>query len=76
MIIHTAMPLELVFADFDKVEKQQLHEVRMGEITMMVEQTSPYEARIVRMISPNPMHYLDARLSPGQTISFDPRIMQ
>ncbi len=72
MIFHTAMPLELVFENFDQLANQKLSEIRLGEATMLVEQTGGYEGRIVRLISPNPQDYLNPRWAPGQIVSFRP----
>jgi hypothetical protein len=73
MILYTPMPLELVYADFHKVEKQEIQEVDMGGgVKMMVEPTGKYQGKIIRLISPNPQDYLNPRYAPGQTISFQP----
>lgn len=75
MIIYSTMPPELVFANMDQIEKQQVKEIDMGGgVTMMVEPVSSSEGRVIRLISPNPQDYLNPRFAPGQTISFRPEI--
>jgi hypothetical protein len=75
MIIYTTMPLELVFADYEKVEKQKIQEIDMGGgVKMMVEPMGDYQGKIVRIISPNPHDYMNPRFAPGQTISFRPTL--
>ncbi|WP_411501714.1 YlzJ-like family protein [Brevibacillus centrosporus] len=72
MILHSVMPSETVFANMDLVEKQELKEVTFGHATMLVEQTGPFEGKIVRLISPDPQDYLKPRFAPGQTVQFQP----
>ncbi|MDF2684806.1 MAG: hypothetical protein K0R47_5996, partial [Brevibacillus sp.] len=40
--------------------------------TMLVEQTGPFEGRIVRLISPDPQDYLKPHYAPGQIVRFQP----
>jgi hypothetical protein len=75
MIFYSVVPQELVFANFEQMEKQELRELKFGEATMLVEPTGAYEGKIVRLISPNPQHYLNPRFAPGQKIAFHPDVM-
>lgn len=72
MIFYSIIPVETVFANMDQVEKQELREISYGHATMLVEQTGPFEGRIVRLISPNPQDYLNPHYAPGQTVRFQP----
>ncbi|MFM1650878.1 YlzJ-like family protein [Brevibacillus sp. B_LB10_24] len=72
MILYTTMPLDIVFENMDQVEKQEIREITLGSATMLVEPVSHYEAKIVRLISPNPQDYLNPRFAPGQKIAFRP----
>jgi hypothetical protein len=72
MILHSVIPSETVFANMDVVEKQELKEVTYGHATMLVEQTGPFEGRIVRLISPDPQDYLKPHYAPGQIVRFQP----
>jgi hypothetical protein len=74
MIFYSVVPQELVFANFEQMEKQELRELKFGEATMLVEPTGAYEGTIVRLISPNPQHYLNPRFAPGQKIAFHPDV--
>jgi len=73
VILHTVIPVETVMANMEKVEKQELKEIRQGRITMLVEVTGPFEGRLVRLISPDPQDYLNPDYSPGQIIRFLPQ---
>lgn len=73
MIIYSVMPQEVIFENFDQMEKADVREVKMGGITMLVEPTGPYEGKIVRLISPDPQDYLNPSYAPGQTIYFRPQ---
>ncbi|WP_232697107.1 YlzJ-like family protein [Brevibacillus daliensis] len=72
MIIYSTVPMEIIFADQDKLEKQQLHEIKVGEVLMLVEPVNTYEGKIVRLISPDPMDYTNPAYAPGQIVSFHP----
>ncbi|CAM3406228.1 hypothetical protein EDM52_02855 [Brevibacillus invocatus] len=72
MIIHSVIPMETIFANMDQVEKQEIKEVAIGHATMLIEQTGPFEGRIVRMISPDPQDYLNPRFAPGKMIPIQP----
>lgn len=72
MIIHSTIPMEVIFENNEKVNKQDIHEVQFGHATMLVEPISSYEGRIVRLISPNPQDYLNPRFAPGEIIAFRP----
>lgn len=75
MILHTVVPLELVLQNFEQMRNQKLREIHLRQgVTMLVEESGPYEGTIVRLISPNPQDYLDPRFAPGQKISFHPDI--
>lgn len=72
MIIHSVVPMEAIFANMEQVEKQEIKEVSYGHATMLIEQTGPFEGRIIRLISPDPQDYLNPRFAPGQTIPLQP----
>jgi len=72
MIHYSTVPMEVVFQNYDQLEKQELKELQFGHMTMLVEPTGPFEGKIVRMISPVPQDYLNPQLAPGQPITFQP----
>lgn len=72
MIHYSVIPVETVFANMEQVEKQELKEITYGHATMLVEQTGPFEGRIVRLISPDPQDYLNPNYAPGQSVRFHP----
>lgn len=71
MIIYSTMPLELIFQNED-AHAYDCQEVQIGGVTMIVQPTGMNEAKIVRLISPNPQHYLNPSYAPGQKIYFRP----
>lgn len=73
MIHYTPLPLEDVFAGWDRSPKA-LRQIVVDGITMQVEPINEQEAKIVRIISSDPKHYLDPTLAPGQLISFTPTL--
>lgn len=72
MIIHSVVPMEIIFENSEKVEKQEIKEVSFGHATMLIEPINSFEGRIVRLISPDPQDYLNPRYAPGETITFRP----
>jgi hypothetical protein len=73
MIIYSAMPLELILEGIEE-ERQPYHEMQVNGMVMQVEPINSYEARIVRLISPNPQDYLNPAYAPGQIVRFAPSI--
>jgi hypothetical protein len=71
MILHTLLPLDQVLEGFNEMEPVY-EEMNVDGITMVVEPVSPRRAKIVRLISPDPMHYLNPAYAPGQMIEFGP----
>lgn len=47
-------------------------EITVNGIMMQVEPVSAYQGKIVRLLSPDPMHYLNPAYAPGQLIEFKP----
>ncbi|BAU27904.1 YlzJ-like protein [Aneurinibacillus soli] len=72
MIIYSAMPLELIFQN-DSPESYENTEVQLNGLTMLVQPCGVNEARIVRLISPNPYDYMNPSYAPGQKIYFRPQ---
>lgn len=71
MIIYSPLPIETIFDGYDQM-KLNYREVQFGNITMVIEQISDAEGRIVRVISPDPQDYLNPQYQPGKTFSFRP----
>jgi len=71
MILYSTMPIEMVFEGYEQM-KLNYREVQFGHMTMVVDQVSPTEGRVVRIISPNPQDYLNPSYQPGQMLSFRP----
>lgn len=69
MILYTMMPQELIFPTQQQTEPQ-LQLVTYQGVPLMVERTEEMDYRVVRVISTDPMHYLDERYRPGTKISF------
>lgn len=71
MIIYSPIPIEAIFEGYDKM-KLNYREVQFGQVTMVLEQVSVGEGRIVRVISPDAQDYLNPNYQPGRIISFRP----
>lgn len=68
MILYTMMPYELIFSNENQALENQKVVTYQG-VQMLVEFTDPLSFQIVRVLSSDPMHYLDGRFSPGTKIS-------
>lgn len=71
MIHYTPLPLEDVFAGWDRSSPEP-QEIIVNGVTMQVEPLNVKEAKIVRIISSNPQDFLNPTYQPGKTISFIP----
>lgn len=66
MILHTIVPEETLYAGIEELKAPE-ETVAFG-VAMEVVRLGDGRARIVRLLSPLPHHYLDGRLSPGNEI--------
>ncbi|MGG5252892.1 YlzJ-like family protein [Neobacillus sp. SM06] len=67
MILYTMMPQELIFPSESDAQHQCT--IIQDGVELLVETTSGDTGRIVRILSTDPQHYLDARFTPGTKIS-------
>ncbi|MFO7264429.1 MAG: YlzJ-like family protein [Bacillota bacterium] len=70
MIIYSAIPVEYILEGMD--QERHFQEVRIDDVTMIIEPVTPTQYRIVRLLSPNPQDYLHAKYTPGTVIHFRP----
>ncbi|MBS4172577.1 YlzJ-like family protein [Bacillus sp. FJAT-49736] len=69
MILHTTVPLELIFpTELSEYEKQEY--ITYNGIPMIVEAMGE-EKRVIRILSTNPEDYLNNSIMPGQMISIN-----
>lgn len=67
MVIHSIVPLEIILDGHDQLAAPD--EIEYGGVIMHVERLGGGQARIVRLISPDPAHYLQPHLQPGSIIT-------
>lgn len=73
MILYTSMPQELIFqTPAEDYEKQSI--INYHGVPMLVEQVGPAQCRVVRLMSSDPAHYLDAGYQPGAMITMTPTL--
>ncbi|ARK30947.1 YlzJ-like family protein [Halalkalibacter krulwichiae] len=73
MILYTMMPQEYIFPEDDYNWKaQQVISCEDGHL--VVEQVNSSQYRIIRLISGNPMSYLNEKYSPGSIIQAKPQL--
>jgi hypothetical protein len=71
MILYTDMPPELVLNGMNS-HSPVYAELNVDGVLVQVEMIAPHQAKIVRLISPDPRHYLNPAFAPGRTIEFRP----
>lgn len=68
MVHWTLLPEELIYADPKALsEMPAIHETVVDGVHMLVEQTGA-GVKVVRLLSPDPSHYLDSRFQPGNVL--------
>jgi hypothetical protein len=72
MIIYSPMPDEKIFAGIESYQPKYV-DLHVGGVDMQVEMIGDRQAKIVRLYSADPAHYIDARYAPGRIIEFQPR---
>lgn len=68
MILWTPMQLELVLEGLEKMSFSDCKKVSYQGVPMLVERTADGGTRIVRLLSTDPVDYLDFAHSPGRHI--------
>lgn len=68
MIIYTPMPLELVFEGMDQ-PSIPLQELDYGDTKLLVEPVGLNQGKVVRLISTQPMDYLNPQYQPGTIVN-------
>lgn len=69
MTLYTMMPLELVFPVQEQDYPKSLLVFYQG-VPLIVEKTDDHYYQVIRVVSTDPQHYLNANFSPGTKISF------
>ncbi len=70
MIYSTILPEDIVWQGFEELENKQYMELTNGHMRLVVDPISTTQAKIIRLISPDPFDYLKPSLAPGSIIPF------
>jgi hypothetical protein len=71
--IYSIMPDEQIFAGMDEMQ-DPVEEINLHGMIMQVQPINERQARIVRLISPNPQDYLNPAYAPGEVIHYQPSL--
>jgi hypothetical protein len=71
-ILWTVVPPEEIFAAAQQTPLYK--EVLIDGVLMQVEEVSPAESRVVRIISTRPEDYLNASIQPGAPVTYRPQV--
>ncbi|MBD1379265.1 YlzJ-like family protein [Metabacillus arenae] len=67
MILYTMMPDEMVYpVDASAYQKQSV--IELNGVQLLVQETNDQQYEIVRLMSNDPMDFLNMQYSPGQKI--------
>lgn len=75
MILYTPMQLELVLEGLDGMKPISTREVNIDGVPVLINDTGPGQAKVVRLLSTNPNDYLRPDLFPGAEIKFQCRLL-
>lgn len=73
MILYTTMPQELVFEEKPAAQQKEKI-VQVNGVSLLVEQVTPSQCRIVQLLSTDPNQFLNSAFNPGQVIEMKPSI--
>lgn len=69
MILYTIMPEELIYPQNEEEGYRKQKIVDVNGVSLLVNETTPGEHHIVRVMSTNPNDYLSSDYEPGQRIT-------
>lgn len=73
MIMYTVTPLEQIFEGIEELEANTFT-ATVGGVEMELQPAGERQARIVRLLSPDPQHYLRPEYAPGSVVQFSPQL--
>lgn len=73
MILYTTVPLEAVFEGIENMQARSFT-ATVGGVQMELEPFGERQARIVRLLSPYPEHYLQPEYAPGTVVELAPQL--
>jgi hypothetical protein len=65
-MMHTVMPMELVFPQ--ETTSPALKQISHAGVNLLVEELSSGRHRVERILSSNPMDFLNPQIQPGSTL--------
>jgi hypothetical protein len=68
-MLWTVMPLETVLAGHETY-RPSYREISWKNATLLVEEAGRDTARVIRLLSTDPLHYLDPQVQPGTIIRY------
>lgn len=73
MILYTSMPQEYIFPpDNEEYSKQLTVDIDGGQL--ILEQVTSTEYKVVRLLSTDPMNFLNENYSPGKMVHLSPKL--
>ncbi len=77
MMLWSVIPEEQILEHFDKQQYNWM-EAEVNGVKMLVEPVAeqPGYGRVIRLLCPDPSHYLNPHYQPGQTVCLAPSTMQ
>lgn len=74
MIIHSIVPLEQIMSNSEDVSPAEVEEMSLDGRVIQVQAINARQAQIVRLISTNPLDFLNPAYAPGQIVQMHPKL--
>lgn len=74
MMMHTTVPLEIVFQGVEDLQPSEV--IQVDGMMMEVQSVNHRQVRVVRLLSPLPEHFLLLQYSPGAIIEYHPGLVR
>ena len=71
-MFYSIIPAEIVFDEWDGKEMEKYFEITYENCQVIVEPLEDNQARIVQLISSDPVDFLNGRVQPGTMIKYTP----
>lgn len=73
---YSIIPAEMIFDEWDGAELEQYREMTYNNRQFIVELMEENQAKIVQLLSTDPLDFMDPQYQPGTIIKFSAQIVQ
>lgn len=73
-MIYSVVPVEQIMSSTEDVSPAEIEEMTIDGRVMQVQAINAKQAQIVRLISTDPLDYLNPAYAPGQIVQMQPKL--